>query len=97
MNLTIHELSIGLSLQRPISKQDLQRRDDWMDLHTDELFLLAKEALKGRSLLNASLWCDECATKGHSTSECPFEHKHIPLFPELENAPGELRTPGQKP
>ena len=91
MNLTTHELSIGLSLQRPISKQDIARRDEWMDHHTEELFSLAKEALMERARLehhrdlwkNAAIRCDECATTGqHSTAECPFPAKHIPLFPE---------------
>lgn len=42
MKLTLHELSIGHSLQSPISTQDHQRRDEWMDSNTDELFRLAK-------------------------------------------------------
>ena len=40
--LTLHELSIGESLNRPISKHDVIRRDEWMTKHTDELFRLAK-------------------------------------------------------
>ena len=42
MKLTKHELSIGESLNRPISKHDIVKRDEWMDRHTDELFRLAK-------------------------------------------------------
>ena len=41
MKLTKHELSIGESLHRPISKHDIAKRDEWMDRHTDELFRLA--------------------------------------------------------
>ena len=87
MNLTPHELSIGLSLQRPISKQDIQRREDWMNRFTPELFSLAKEALTNReSTRKASLRCDECGTTGdHATADCKFPTKHIPLFPELES------------
>ena len=86
MNLTIHELSIGLSLQRPISKQDLQRRDDWMERYIGEMFILAKEALVNREMeRKAALVCHECATTGqHDTASCPFPHRHVPLFPELE-------------
>ena len=40
--LTLHEISIGESLNHPISKHDVIRRDEWMDRHTDELFRLAK-------------------------------------------------------
>jgi hypothetical protein len=84
MNLTAHELSIGLSLQRPISKQDIQRREDWMERYIGEMFILSKEALINREFQRkASLVCHECATTGqHSTAECPFPHRHIPLFPE---------------
>ena len=84
MNLTIHELSIGLSLQRPISKQDLQRREDWMERYIGEMFILSKEALLNReSQRKASLVCHECATTGqHATADCPFPARHIPLFPE---------------
>lgn len=42
MKLTKHELSIGESLNRPISKHDIVKRDEWMNRHTDELFRLAK-------------------------------------------------------
>ena len=84
MNLTIHELSIGLSLQRPISKQDLQRQVDWMERYMGEMFILAKEALVNREMeRKAALRCDECATTGqHATADCPFPARHIPLFPE---------------
>ena len=84
MNLTLHDLSIGESLQSPISAQDIIRRDTWMILHTRELFSLAKEALTTRQERSkAALVCDECATTGsHSTENCPFPARHIPLFPE---------------
>ena len=84
MNLTTHELSIGLSLQRPISKQDLQRQVDWMERYIGEMFILSKEALLNReSQRKASLVCHECATTGqHATADCPFPARHIPLFPE---------------
>ena len=88
MNLDLHTLSIGASLQRPISKQDIQRRDDWMDRHTNELFSLAKDALTTRK---AALRCAECATTGdHATADCPFPARHVPMFPELES-----NTPAQ--
>jgi len=84
MNLDLHTLSIGASLQRPISKQDIARRDEWMDRHTDELFSLAKEALAARVEAKKSFcFCDECGSRGdHNTADCPFPHKHLPLFPE---------------
>lgn len=83
MTLTLHELSIGASLQRPISKQDIARRDDWMDHHTDHLFSLAKEALLARDeKRKAARYCDECGRVGdHDSKDCPFPAKHIPLFP----------------
>jgi len=64
MNLDLHTLSIGWSLQRPIGDDDVRRRDMWMERHTDELFALAKEALTARALelaatRKASLRCDE--------------------------------------
>lgn len=84
MNLTLHDISIGESLQSPISAQDIIRRDAWMILHTRELFSLAKEALTTRQeQRKAALVCHECATTGqHATADCPFPHKHVPLFPE---------------
>ena len=93
MNLNLHDISIGESLQRPISAQDLIRRDAWMILHTSELFSLAKEALLNReSQRKASLVCHECATTGqHDTADCPFPARHIPLFPELENDKSDSR------
>jgi hypothetical protein len=46
MKLTRHELSIGESLNRPISKHDIARRDEWMERNTDELFRLAALGLE---------------------------------------------------
>lgn len=63
-----------------------------MERHTDDLFALAREALTTRALelaatRKAALRCDECATTGdHSTADCRFPHKHVPLFPELEHS-----------
>jgi hypothetical protein len=83
--LDLHSLSIGLSLQRPISKQDIQRRDEWLDSHTMELFGLAKEALETRKLAaKVFCRCHECGSTGdHATADCPFPTKHVSLFPEL--------------
>jgi hypothetical protein len=49
MKLTKHELSIGESLNRPISKHDVIRLDEWMDLYRDELFRLAKIGIEAES------------------------------------------------
>lgn len=49
MKLTLHELSIGHSLQRAISPQDLQRQYTWMQWHLEELFALAKKALEAEA------------------------------------------------
>lgn len=82
MKLTLHELSIGHSLQRAISPQDLQRQHTWMQWHLEEMFALAKEALESRA--TALMVCTECGTKGqHDTSKCPFPARHIPLFSEF--------------
>lgn len=85
MNLTLHELSIGSSLQTPVGEDDVRRSDRWMETNTRELFALAKEALESRLLATkAALRCDECGTTGqHATEHCPFPTKHIPLFPDL--------------
>lgn len=76
MTLTLHELSIGLSLQSPISQQDYHRRDEWMQSHIRELFDLAKEALLAREdRRKSALVCMECGKAGdHSTEKCPFHH-----------------------
>ena len=82
MNLTLHELSIGSSLMRPISKQDNRRQTDWLDMHLPELFSLAKLQLTEQR--RAALICSECASTGqHQTEDCPFP-KTPPLFPEME-------------
>lgn len=60
MNLTLHELSIGLSLTRPISSDDMKRGELWMDQHRDELFALAKEALTARESATGTEY-DVCA------------------------------------
>ena len=49
MKLTKHELSIGESLNRPISKHDVTRRDEWMAKYTDDLFRLAKIGIEAES------------------------------------------------
>ena len=88
--LDLHTVSIGLSLQSPISIDDNCRRDQWMIRHTRELFALAKLGIIARDAeieanRKASLRCDECASTGdHATADCPFPARHVPLFPEME-------------
>jgi hypothetical protein len=44
-NLTLHELSIGESLSKPICEDDVKRFTLWMDNYRNDLFVLARKAL----------------------------------------------------